>query len=87
MSYLIAIGLGGGYVVLDGAWDGGPLGMHKAHDMITQLGGGAIQGGVLVPGQVDDDPQLCHIHHFLDVLLAHCPQLVLQLPAWQHRTM
>ncbi len=36
-THLIAIRLGGGYIVLDGPGYGCPLGMYQAHDMVAQL--------------------------------------------------
>ena len=79
-THLVAIGLWRGDVILDGARDGCPLSVDKAHDVVTKLGACAVQGGILVLVQVNDDLQLCHIHYLFDVLLAHCANFVNQLP-------
>ena len=79
--HLIAVGLGRGNVIFDGTWDWCPLGMHQTHDVVAELGACTIQGGVLVFVQVNDDLQLRHIVHLLNVLLGHHAKLVRQLSA------
>ena len=75
LACLVAIAFGGGDVVFDGAWDGSPLGVYQAHDMVTQLGAGPIQNAVQGLPPRNDHTQLGYVCHIVELLPA-----ALQLP-------
>lgn len=64
-SYLVAISLRSGNVVLDGARNGRPLSVHQPHHVVTELASSSVQVAVLLILEVQNDAQLSHVHHIV----------------------